>query len=163
MKKKKDAEWESFAKELRDLIPQLDSEGLAFLVEQARVHLYNLQVEELNKAAAAANTASAKAAGLMRGQKTAKQGKESFKILGSESGSSYYLHYRNDNVMFNRGEMTHIVKIVNGPGTEIEIRERLYKWFERERKDIFALVPMPDKFDERLKAIVALIKKSFKF
>jgi len=157
---KKDSEWESLAKELRGLIPQLDSGGLAFLVEQARVHLYNMQVEELNKAAVAANTASAKAA--THGRRTPKPGGENLRIDGTESGSSYYLHYRNDNVMFSRDEMVRLVKIANAPGTDLEIRERLYNWFDRERKDIFALIPIADKFDDRLKAIVALIKKNFK-
>ena len=40
---------ESLAKELRSLIPKLDEEGLTFLIEQAHIHLYNLQVDSLNK------------------------------------------------------------------------------------------------------------------
>ena len=159
---KKDTEQESLAKELGDLIPQLDSEGLAFLVEQARVHLYNIQVVELNKAAQAVNTASARTAGITQGKKASKPGGGNLRIGGSESGSSYYFYYRNSNVMFAKDEMMHLVKIANGPGTDLEIRERLYNWFERERKDIFALIPMADKFDDRLKALVALLKKSFK-
>ena len=152
---KKDSGRESLAVELRELIPRLDSEGLAFLVEQARVHLYNMQVEELNKAAEAAD-ASAGTAGAKRGQGT------SFRIDGAESGSSYYLQYGNDNVMFSRDEMVHLVRIANAKGADLEIRERLYNWFDRERKDIFALVPIKDKFDDRLKALTALLRNSFK-
>jgi len=165
---KTDAEWQSLADELRGLIPQLDSEGLAFLVEQANVHLYNMQVEELNKTAAAADTASAraasaaKAAGIKRGRGTPKAESDNLRIDGTESGSSYYLHYRNDSAMFSRDEMIHLVKIVNAPGTDLEIRERLYNWLDRERRDIFALIPIADKFDARLKALAALLKKSFK-
>ena len=160
---KKDAQWESLAKELRSLIPQLDAEGLAFLVEQARVHLYNLQVEELNKAAVAADAAAARTASLA-GKKApaSKAAGNNFRIDGSESGSSYYLHYRNNEVMFSRDEMTRIVKIANGEGTDLEIRERLYNWFDRERKDVFAVVPMKDKFDEHLKALAGFLKKNFK-
>jgi hypothetical protein len=51
-KKTVDTERESLVKELKSLIPRLDSEGLAFLVEQAKIHLYNMQVDELNKTAA---------------------------------------------------------------------------------------------------------------
>jgi len=152
-------EWESLAGELRSLIPQLDSEGLAFLVEQAKVHLYNMRVDELNKAAAAVDAGEA---GQKRGRLTPKPAEEEFRIDGTESGSSYYLHYRNNEIMFSRSEMIHLVKIVNAEGTNLEIRERLYNWFDRERKDIFALVPMKDKFDDRLKALVALFRKSFK-
>jgi len=150
----KDAGKESLAKELRKLIPQLDSEGLEFLIEQAKVHLYNMQVEELNKAADAANAASA--------GKAPKSAAKDFRIDGTESGSSYYLHYGNDSVMFTRDEMIRLVKIVNAEGTDPEIRERLYNWFDRERTDIFALVPIKNKIDIHLKTLAALIKKSFK-
>jgi len=159
---KDDAAREAIAGELKKLIPQLDSEGLAFLVEQARVHLYNMQVEKLNDAADAANAASARASGITKGRKTPKGAERNFRIDGTESGSSYYLHYGNDNVMFSRNEMIHLVKIVNTEGTNLEIRERLYNWFDRERKDFFALAPIMDKFDYRLKTLASLIKKSFK-
>jgi len=167
-----DVERESLAKELRGLIPRLDSEGLAFLVEQARIHLYNMQADELNRAAEAAEAARAAGAAAERGKPPAgKAGRsrgssraagDNFRIDTTESGSSYYLHYRNDEVMFSRDEMIRLVKIANGEGTDIEIRERLYNWFDRERTDVFACVPMKDKFDERLKALAALIKKTFK-
>ena len=162
-----DAQRESLAKELRGLIPKLDSEGLAFLVEQARIHLYNMQVEKLNDAAQAADAASARAkaaagaAGRSRG--TQKPKGKGFRIAGSESGSSYYLYYGNNEMMFSRDEMTRLVKIANGAGTDLEIRERFYNWFEKERRDAFSVIPMANKFDEHLKALVTLIKKNFKF
>ena len=159
----KDAEKESLVKELRGLIPKLDSEGLAFLVEQARIHLYNMQVEELNNAAIAANAASAKTTSIKRGKGAAKAEDGKLRINGSESGSSYYLYYRNGDVMFSRDEMIRLVKIANAPGTDLEIRERLYNWFERERKDVFSVVPMQDKFSDHLKALAVLLKKSFRF
>ena len=158
----KDEVRESLAKELRNVIPRLDTEGLAFLVEQARVHLYNMQVDELNKAAQAANAASAKAAGISRARGTSKSAGENLRINGTESGSSYYLRYGNDDVMFSRGEINHLVRIINAEGTDLEIRERLYNWFDRERRDVFAVVPIKDKFDDNLKALVALFKKTFK-
>ena len=68
----KDSEKDTLAKELRSLIPKLDTEGLRFLIEQANVHLYNMQVDVLNrrmtdeaytkKSGKGKSTASAKAA-----------------------------------------------------------------------------------------------------
>ena len=167
MAKKKtaiDNQHELLAKELKSLIPKLDSEGLAFLVEQARVHIYNMQVDELNKAAVAANAASVKAASLARGNTnhTAKKSGSAISIKGTESGSSYYLHCKNNDVMFSKDEMIRLVKIVNGEGTDLEIRERLYNWFDRERKDVFAVVSMKDKFDNNLKTLASVLKKTFK-
>ena len=160
----KDNQHETLVKELKGLIPKLDSEGIAFLIEQARVHIYNMQVDELNKAAVAANAASAKAASISRGKssQTAKKTSGSISIKGTESGSSYYLHYKNNDVMFSKDEMIRLVKIANGDGTDLEIRERLYNWFERERTDVFAVVPMQSKFDDSLKTLVSVLKKTFK-
>ena len=161
---KVDVEKESLAKELKSLIPKLDSQGLAFLVEQARVHLYNMQVDELNEAAIAANAASAKSrtvASRQKGSGVIKPARQGFKIVGSESGSSFYLYCPNDEVMFSRSEMTQLVKIANGKGSDLEIRERLYNWFDRERRDVFAAIPMANKIDNNLKTLAALIRKSF--
>jgi hypothetical protein len=136
------------------LIPKLDSEGLAFLVEQARVHLYNMQVTELNDAALAADKTSA------RTRKNPKSG--NLRIEGTESGSSYYLYYGKGDVMFSNSEMLRLVKIANGEGSDLEIRERLYKWFDRERADVFAVLPVEGKSDPRLKTLAELIRKTFK-
>jgi len=164
--KKIDAQRESLAKELKACIPKLDAEGLAFLLKQANVHLYNMQVEKLNKAAMVDYVAAggrSKASAAKSGADAGKtRGVERLTIGGSESGSSYYLYYQNRNIMFSRDEMSRLVKMANAAGTDIEIQERLFNWFERERKDIFGFLPIRDKFDKQMKALVTLLKKSFK-
>jgi hypothetical protein len=144
---------ERLAAELYGLIPRLDAEGLRFLTEQARIHLYNMQVEELNKTLARSKPAAA-----------SKPGKPSdeIRVEGSASGSSFYLFYHGQSVMFSRDEIIALVKLVNGPGTALETAERLFNWFDRERADIFALIPMADKFDDRLKKIARIIRKNFR-
>ena len=159
-KKPVDPVREPLFEELRTLLPKLDNEGLAFLVKQAKIHLYNMQVDKLNEEARELNAQTAGTEAVVSSVEKP-QAKE-MKIIGTESGSSYYLHYRNNAVMFSRNEMIHLVKIVNAPGTDLEIRERLYNWFDRERKDVFATIPMKDKFDNRLSTLAALVKKSFK-
>ena len=161
--KKADTDRGSLAKELRSLIPQLDSEGLAFLVEQARIHLYNMQVEQLNRTEGASDARSKPPAGKKAGPGGSGAAKEnSFRIDGTESGSSYYIHYRNDEVMFSRLEMIRLVKIANSPGTDLEIRERLYSWFDRERRDAFAVLPISGRADVSLKILAGMIKKTLK-
>jgi hypothetical protein len=144
---------ENLAKELRSLIPRLNAEGLQFLIEQAQVHLYNMQVDELNKTFARAKPAGA--------SKPPKQSEE-IRIEGSGSGSSFYLFYHGMSVMFSRDEIIRMVNIANGPGTALEIAERIFNWFERERGDIFETIPMADHFDGRIKKIIQVIKKNFK-
>jgi hypothetical protein len=156
-----DKEREALAKELRSVIPKLDSEGLAFLVKQARVHLYNMKVDELNKAAQDAYSASVRQKAVKaRKQKPRKGGKFEFKP--TDSGSGYYLFYQNSNTVFTKAEMTAMAKIAWCAESDLEIRDRLFRWLYNERRDIFKLVPIKDKFDDKLKTLVALIKKSFK-
>jgi hypothetical protein len=163
-----DAEIAALVKELRSLVPKLDAEGLQFLIEQAQVHLYNMQVDELNRSmerkAATAGARGAKAAKAKSGGKVTADGKKSeeLRIEGTESGSSFYIVYRGQYVMFSRNEIAQMVRIAAAPVLELERREHLFDWFERERRDLFAAVPIADKFDERLKKIAALLAKNFK-
>jgi hypothetical protein len=144
---------ESLARELRSLIPRLDAEGLEFLIKQAQVHLYNMQVDELNKTMAR-STPKAPA--------KPKKAPGEIRLEGSGSGSSFYIVYNEQWVMFSREEIIQLVKITTAPGSAPEIAERLFRWFERERRDIFETIPMADYFDGRLKKIAQLIKKNFK-
>jgi hypothetical protein len=139
---------EALAKELRALIPRLDAEGLSFLIEQAQVHLYNMQVEELNTALTRS-----------RGGGENAPPPESFRIEGS--GGSYYIVYNNEWIMFTKDEMLHIAKIVSAPGTDPEIGERLYNWFVRERRDVLKSMSMADKFDPKMAELIKRIKKTF--
>jgi hypothetical protein len=143
----------SLVNELRAIIPKLDSEGLAFLVKQARIHLYNMKVTELNKAAQVVNS-------IRSDSVQAKAKKDDFDIKPTTAG--FYLRYQNNGTMFSKPEMIQLVKIINGQGTAPEITERLFNWLEKERKDIFRLIPVKDKSDNRLKILASLIKKNFK-
>jgi hypothetical protein len=162
---KQNTEERALAEELGSLIPRLDAEGLTFLIEQAQVHLYNMQAEELNNAMLqnAEDAKDAEKKTREGGQKgKAASGSEELRIEGSESGSSFYLIYKGKWIMFSRDEITALAKITAGPGTDLEIRERLYNWIERERSDLFEAMPMPDKFDPRLKKLAAVLRKNFR-
>jgi hypothetical protein len=165
------AERDALAGELAELIPQLDEAGLAFLVEQARIHRYNMKVEALNQtvirsreraAKAAAGKTPARGSG-SGGSGAAKAGAEGFsEIKASESGSSYYLVYKTEWIMFSKEEMLLLVQIAGGPGTELEIKERLYHWLARERSDLLRSTGMADKFDPKLTSLAKLLKKTFR-
>jgi hypothetical protein len=160
----KDSEKDALAKELCSLIPKLDAEGLRFLVEQANVHLYNMQVDILNQrvvdGADAQKSGKGKSSGAAKTVKS--KAADEPRLEGSESGSSFYLVFRGQWLMFSREEIAQMVQIVSAPVTELERLEHLFTWLERERRDLFAAIPIADKFDERLKKIAALLKKNFK-
>jgi hypothetical protein len=161
--KKEAKEWESLAKELRLLIPRLNEEGLVFLIEQAQVHLYNMQVDELNSAIikseerkAAKSSGKAAAKNSWRGEDRTGGFSE---IKASDSGSSYYIVYKTEWIMFSKDEIIKLVKIACGEGSGLDIKERLFNWFARERIDLLRSAGIADKFDNKLLALAKLLKK----
>jgi len=163
---KKSSELEALAKELKTLIPKLDEEGLAFLVKQAHVHLYNMQVDALNQTIvkdARRMDAQRKSTSATKTKTTVKAGNSGFSdIRISETGSGYHILCNNQWISFTTGEITAMVKIVLGEGSDLEVRGRLYNWLSRERGDLLVTASIADKFDDGLKPLISLIKKNFK-
>jgi hypothetical protein len=117
VKKKTDSIRLSLAKELVSLVPKLDSEGLAFLIKQARVHLYNMQIDALGKAAKAVDTASARSKAIkgINKKTSAQSSKTTLKI--EATGTGYYMRYNNSGTIFSNQEMVQLVKLVNSSGS----------------------------------------------
>ena len=91
------------------------------------------------------STATAKAA------KSENAPEDELWLEGSESGSSYYIVFRGQWLMFSRDEIAQMVRIVSAPVTEPERLEHLCNWIERERRDGFAAIPLVDESKKRLK------------
>jgi len=151
--------WESLANELKSLIPKLDEEGLAFLVKQSQVHLYNMQVDALNETIIKDNERK-KVSAVKKTVRTKGQGFSEVKM--SESGTSYYIVYNNEWIAFSRNEMAALIKIALGEGADLEVRERLFNWLSLERSDLLYAASIGDKFDDELKSLVLLLKNNFK-
>ncbi|MDR2049008.1 MAG: hypothetical protein LBP69_06095 [Treponema sp.] len=151
---KKQGKTEKLAAELKSLIPQLDEEGLLFLIEQARVHIYNMQVDALNKSMARTRQTESAAPG--------KSKAAGIDLKISEDKHSYYLSYNNDWIMFNRAEMLQLAKISASPLPDDDKRACLYRWFDRERRDIFGTVPIRSPQSEILSELIRLLNKSFR-
>jgi hypothetical protein len=165
----KNTEQEKLTKELKALIPKLDEDGLTFLIEQAQVHLYNMQVDELNKTIeknAKREAARKPAPGTKAGKAaagTASGGTGGFnEIKISDSGTSYYIVYKTEWIMFAKEEIMALVKIASGKGTDLEIKERLFNWLARERSDLLRSAGIAAKFDKKLTSLAGLLKKTFK-
>jgi hypothetical protein len=150
----KTSEKEDLLKELKGILPRLNEEGLAFLIEQAQIHLYNMQVDELNNAVSRTQAISSK--------KTQKKTVREFRIEAAGDRSSYYVVYNGQWIMFTDEEMLQMVKIVSVKDAQNELAERLYRWFERERTDVFGVIPIENQFDKELFNLLDLIKKTFK-
>lgn len=148
------SEREALLKELKGLLPRLNEEGIIFLIEQAQIHLYNMQVDEFNSTISRTREVSSK--------KAPQKPEKELRIEAAGDKSSYYIVYNGQWIMFTDEEMLQLVKIVSVKDSKEELAERLYNWFERERMDVFGTIPMEDKFDEELFKVLDLIKKTFK-
>ncbi len=115
--------------ELLALLPALDEAGIAFLLEQAKVHRYNMEVERLNAqiesdAVRGPDSVPGPAPGLLR-------------IERSKDGSTYHLVVGNDWKMFTSEEMAALVRICRSGEPQAEMARRLRAWLSRERRDVY--------------------------
>lgn len=163
---------EALAAELAALIPELDAEGLAFLIEQARVHLYNMRAAELELAAAEADRASDRAGNVAAAKPGARKGTRAagktsadagaeFSIQAAGDGSAYDLVYRGKWKMFTGDEMLAMVRIVSSEDPVSQLTGRLYRWLLAERSDVINDLALAGLADPKLKKLVALLRKTF--
>jgi hypothetical protein len=145
---------ETLVKELKQLLPKLDDEGLMFLLDQAQILLYNMQVSGLHDEDSESKGISSK---------TSKQKRiKELRIEAAGDKSSYYIVFDGQWIMFTDEEMLQMVKIISVKDSQEEVAERLYRWFERERTDVFGVIPIKNQFDEELFKVLDIIKKTFK-
>lgn len=167
-----DRERDGLASELASLIPALDAEGLEFLVEQARVHLYNMSLDR--EAAAEAERSGSIPDGKRKAGRQSVAGKHDadgtpapdlrtadFRVERSSSGSTYHLIAGGKWKMYNEGEMLAIVRIAQSKDPLPEVAYRLHEWFSTERPDTFADLELGDKHDPKLKELVKFLRNKF--
>lgn len=148
------------ATELRSMIKDLDEEGLSFLLEQARVHLHNMNVTRLEKELSAASRSGIKSSA-GAGPRTGKIPAADFRIERSPSGATYHIISGGNWKMFTDEEMLAMVKIAQSKDTLLEVSHRLWDWLDRERSDVFEDLALEDHHDPRTKDLVKLLRKKF--
>ncbi|HAE21945.1 MAG TPA: hypothetical protein DCG47_06425 [Spirochaetaceae bacterium] len=160
----------ALAAELSSLLPELDEEGLAFLIEQARVHLYNMKLSELEEAADSIERSSATRAGVAAsgakrkgtgGNAAATKKPPLLEIKAASDGSSYHLVYEGKWKLFSSEEMMALVRIARAQAPAPELAARLHRWLKAERSDFFHDLPVGGPSDPLLVSLAALLKKTF--
>ncbi|MBU0927399.1 MAG: hypothetical protein KKA67_06595 [Spirochaetes bacterium] len=156
----------ALAEELIALVPELDAEGLAFLIEQARVHLYNMRVSELEAAAVEAERASTRSRELGTGEARSKAGapagaRGEFRVEAASDGSTYDIVRDGKWKMFSSEEMLAMVRICSSKDPVAQVSGRLYRWLLAERSDAINDFPIAGLADPSLKKLVSLLRKTF--
>ncbi len=157
--KEESATHKRLAAELISIIPELDEEGLSFLIEQARVHVYNMEVSRIEEEAAESDTANLNKKGDYAREPD--KAPANFRIERSSSGSSYHLISGGKWKMYNEDEMMRIVKIASTSERVRDVAVRLHAWFAEERPDTFADLELGDACDPRLDELVVFLRSKF--
>lgn len=132
-------------KELKALLDELDEEGLDFLLEQAQVHRYNMEVERLNEA-----------------QERRRGGRPSpLRVERSEDGQTYHIVSEEHYKMFTSEEMLALVRIAHANADRAEGARGLYRWLSRERSDALADLGFKGPGSPGLADLAELLRRSF--
>jgi hypothetical protein len=121
------AERERLLKELKSLLGKLDVEGLSFLLEQAHIHLYNMEADRIN---AFREAREEQEGSVGKATQTSR-----VRVDRSESGASYYIASGQAYPMFTGPEMLALVRLSHGNEDEGDAARALIKWMGRERTD----------------------------
>lgn len=157
----KKSAYDILAAELRSMIKDLDEDGLAFLVEQARVHLHNMKVVRLEEELASAAPRNGKKNSGKKASAATRIPAADFRIDRSPSGATYHIISGGSWKMFTDEEMLAMVKIAQSKDTLLEVSHRLWDWLDRERPDAFKDLALEDHHDPRTKDLVKLLRKKF--
>ncbi|MBN1241096.1 MAG: hypothetical protein JXA15_00145 [Spirochaetales bacterium] len=150
----KDAVLERLRAELVELASELDAEGLEFLIEQARVHRYNMEVgklerlgEELEMSRGRSGASATKAAPAAAGAPP--------RFVAGGDGKTFHLVWKGEYKLFGGDEIAAMLKVAQGGPA------RLWAWLDRERSDVIGDLGLSGASDPDLARLAALIDSTF--
>jgi ABC-type sugar transport system substrate-binding protein len=120
------------------LIKQVDEEGLAFLINQARIILHNMQVDKINQELVERQRkVQAKGSKKTAGRKVKSRVKTApAPVELEESGQHYVMIVNNQRKYLSRDELSKIVKVCYAAGNKTTAQNRLWNWLNKNRSDI---------------------------
>lgn len=128
-----ESERDKLINEIESVLGELDVESLGFLKEQADVLLYNIHVREKN----------AKMAGMMSRETQSSVSKAEEESAESvvrfeqlENEKFFNLCIGDARIFMDHSEVAQILKIAIASESAADGAMRLFRWFQRERKDV---------------------------
>jgi hypothetical protein len=129
------AQREILERELKNLIPEIDEEGLAFLLKQAQVSIHNLNVDRVNKELEQARQ-SGKQVIVKNGKAEAVKGQSGVWIEDAPGSTSFIVVLGSIRKIFSREELRKLVAIAHSGSDDGARSEQLYTWFKKHRGDV---------------------------
>lgn len=171
--KKKPTRKEQLLEEMDKLLPQMDEEGLSFLIQQATTLIYNQKVDELNKSREVAARSEKK--GRKAGKDTQDVAADSESDAGQkeEAGSpaevffeagknrsTFFMDVKGKRAILDQGELMRMVKIAQSAETPQAAQERVYRWLKTHRDDVLFDCGIHPK-DQKIAAICDRLQNDF--
>ena len=154
-KKTKHDKKKELVEELTALLDELDEAGLEFLLEQGRVHRYNMEVERLNAIEERRGTRGATGAAAERSAAS------TLSIERSEDGNTYHIVANGKWKLFAAEEMARLVGIAWLAEPEEDRARGLFAWLSTERADALGDLGIAKPSSPRLAELVRLLRASF--
>lgn len=153
-------------KELTALFKQMDEKGLEFLKHQAEVLLHNARIEEVRKKAAmeaaALQERAPKSQFATVGNHIALSAAQTGDVRIERLDTNFFnIYVGKSRVFFSRDELRNLTKICHASGSISEATTRLYRWFERERKDFLNDTGIERSGAPALSALYNIIVKTY--
>ena len=118
-------------KELIELVPQIEEEGLVFLLQQANTIIHNQRVVELNRDLQEISSSSPK-------KNTGESVGFEIEIDRSSNGKTYYFTVNGRKHFMDVAETRKIVELCYRPPTKSKALRFLYQYFLNERDEILS-------------------------
>ena len=166
--KKKPSRREQLQEEMNKLLPQIDAEGLSFLIQQATTLIYNQKVEELNRSREVASRSTEPdgeqdgASEAARDSKHEKGNERPVEVFfeAGKNRSTYFMDVKGKRAILDQGELMRIVKIAQSAENTRTAQERVYRWLKNNRDDVLFDCGIHPK-DQKIAAICERLQNDF--
>ncbi len=145
--------------ELTELASELDGEGLEFLIGQARVLRYNMEVDTLERLgdeleASRAWSGAKGGAGRVKAG-SAKPAAADPRFVAGEDGKTFHLVWKGEYKLFGGDEVAAMLKAARGGPA------RLWAWLEKERSDAIGDLALSGPSDPDLALLASTLESTF--
>jgi hypothetical protein len=149
---------ELLAKELKNLIKKIDTEGLIFLLKQAHVIIHNQEVERINQ-----EMNKLSAAGKRVREKKAKTHAPYPVDIEEGAGAKHFvLVVAGKRKMLAREEMRKLVAICQTAKSATNASARMFNWLKVNRSDVLLDTGITNARSTTLSSVYNIIKKRYK-
>ena len=152
------------AQALIALLDELAPDDISWLITQARALIYNHKVDEVNQAARELADAKNHSTGIENASsanKRTKTGPENIDIEQTGNGKSFNIILGNTRLFLNLNELKTLVKMSQLTDDRANASARIYRWMDKERRDMINDAGFAGPSDPRLGVIFGILREKF--